>query len=66
MDHVGYFQMGDLHDGKWQCEFLLMVLQYRRLCLSSRVVKSVDLVFKFCLYIVYSVLTYFRRFPVCL
>ena len=65
MDRVGYFQMGDLHGGKWRCKFLQMVLQYQRLCLSSRVAKSVHFVFKFCLYIVYSVLTYFRKFPVC-
>ncbi len=43
-----------------------MVLQYRELCLSCRVAKSVSLHFKFCLYIVYVVLTYFRKFPVCI
>ncbi len=59
-------QMGNLYGGKWRCKFLQMVLQYRRLCLSSRVAKSVHFVFKFCLYIVYSVLTYFRKFLVCI
>ncbi len=62
MDRVCYFHMSDLPDRKWQCKFLPMVLQYRALCLSSRVAKSVNLVFKFCLYIVYSVLTYFIEF----
>ncbi len=64
--HMHDFQMGDLHSGKWRCKFLQMVLQYQRLCLSSRVAKSVHFVFKFCLYKIYSVLTYFRKFPVCI
>ena len=58
--------LGDLYGGKWQCKFLQMVLQYRRLCLFSRVAKSVHFVFNLCLYIVYHVLTYFRKFPVCI
>ncbi len=43
-----------------------MVLQYRQLCLSRRMAKSVYFVFKFCLYIVYRVWIYFRKFPVCI
>ncbi len=63
---VHNLNLGDLDDGKWQCKFLQMVLQYRRFCLSSRVAKRVHFVFKFCLYTVYCVLTYFRKFPVCI
>ena len=52
---VRYLDVGNLYDRRWQCKFLQMVLQYRRLCLSCRLAKSVFSVFKFCLYKVYRV-----------
>ena len=66
MNCVGDLDIGNLHNERWQCKFLLMVLQYCELCLSCRVAKSASLHFKLCLYIAYDVLTYFREFPVCI
>ena len=43
-----------------------MVLQYRQLCFSNSVAKSVFLVLQFCLYIVCIELTYFKKFPDCI
>ena len=55
VDRVRNLNVGNLYVRKWRCKFLLMVLQYRRLCLSRRIAESVHFVFKFCLYIVYHV-----------
>ena len=55
VDRIMDLDVGNLYDRKWRCKFLQMVLQYRQLCLSRRIAKSVHFVFKFCLYIVHCV-----------
>ncbi len=59
VNDVGNFDVGDLHDRRWRCKFLSMVLQYGQLCSHFVDVKHTIWHFKFCLYIVYVELTYF-------
>ncbi len=65
VDGVCYLYVCNLHDEKWRCKFLSVVLPYRKLCFSCRVAKCTSLHFKFCLYIVNVLCAYFSCFSMC-